>query len=65
MNGDQTIIDESSIRLSIVDGSETANSNECQMTIFEARKIASERTEIEEYWAGRSLAARNSARRAA
>ncbi len=65
MNGNHTKIDESPIRLGIVDGPESTNSDELQMTLQEARKISIEQAEIEEYWAGRNLAARNSVRRAA
>jgi hypothetical protein len=65
MNGNHIKIDESTTRLRIIDGPEAASSNECQMTLFEARKLSSEQAEIEEFWAGRNLAARMSARRAA
>jgi hypothetical protein len=52
-------------QLNLVDGPEIASSDEFQLDLEEQRKQLREQAEAEEYWAGRNLAARNSARRAA
>jgi hypothetical protein len=52
-------------QLNLIDGPEIASSDEFQLDLEEQRKQLREKAEAEEFWAGRNLAARNSARRAA
>jgi hypothetical protein len=52
-------------QLSVIDGPDVASSDELQMDLEEERKQLREQAEVEEFWAGRNLAARNSTRRAA
>ena len=49
----------------VIDGPDVASSHEFQVDLEEQRKQLKEQAEVEEFWAGRNLAARNSARRAA
>jgi hypothetical protein len=52
-------------QLHLIDGPEIASSDEFQVDLEEQRKQLKKQAEAEEFWAGRNLAARNSARRAA
>jgi hypothetical protein len=52
-------------QLNLIDGPEIASSDEFQLDLEEQRKQLREQADAEEFWAGRNLAARNSARRAA
>ena len=52
-------------QLSVIDGPDIASSDELKVDFEKQRKQLKEQAEVEEYWAGRNLAARNSTRRAA
>jgi hypothetical protein len=52
-------------QLNVIDGPDIATSDEYQVDLEEQRKQLKEKAEVEEFWAGRNLAARNSTRRAA
>jgi hypothetical protein len=52
-------------QLNVIDGPDIASSDEYQVDLEEQRKQLKEKAEVEEFWAGRNLAARNSTRRAA
>ncbi|MGA2797584.1 MAG: hypothetical protein ABSE63_08410 [Thermoguttaceae bacterium] len=51
--------------LNVIDGPDIASSDELQVDLDLRRKQLEEQAEVEEFWAGRNLAARNSTRRAA
>jgi hypothetical protein len=53
------------LQLSLIDGPENTPSDEVQVDLEEERRHLQEQARIEEFWAGRNLAARNSTRRAA
>ncbi|MGD0382818.1 MAG: hypothetical protein ABSA77_04790 [Thermoguttaceae bacterium] len=65
MNHNLPKIDKNLPQLSIIEGPEIASSAEVQVDLEEERKQLMKQAEAEEFWAGRNLAARNSARRAA
>ena len=52
-------------QLSVTDGPDIASSDELQVDLEEQRKQLKEQAEAEEFWAGRSLATRNSTRQVA
>jgi hypothetical protein len=52
-------------QLGIIDGLDIASFDEFPVNFEEKRKRLKEQVEAEEFWAGRSLATRNSTRRAA
>jgi hypothetical protein len=52
-------------QLNVIDGPDFESSDELQVDFEEHRKQLEEKAEVEEFWAGRNLAARNSTRRAA
>jgi hypothetical protein len=52
-------------QLNVIDGPDMAASDDLQVILEEQRKHLEEQAEVEEFWAGRNLAARNSTRRAA
>ncbi|MGA2797087.1 MAG: hypothetical protein ABSE63_05890 [Thermoguttaceae bacterium] len=52
-------------QLGIIDGSDIVSFDELPVNLEEERKQLKEQAKAEEFWAGRSLASRNSTRRAA
>ena len=52
-------------QFNVIDGPDIASADEFQADFEEQRKQLKEQAEVEEFWAGRNLAARNSTRRAA
>jgi hypothetical protein len=57
--------DKNLLQFNLIEGPENAASIEVQVDLEEERRQLEERAKVEEFWAGRNLAARNSTRRAA
>jgi hypothetical protein len=53
------------LQFNLIDGPEIIPSDEIQAELEEERRHLEEKARVEEFWAGRNLAARNSTRRAA
>lgn len=65
MSYDTPEIDKDFPLLNIIAGPENMPADDVQVDLEEERKIIQEQAEAEEFWAGRNLAGRNSARKAA
>ncbi|HEY4760645.1 MAG TPA: hypothetical protein VIH42_08705 [Thermoguttaceae bacterium] len=65
MKSDVREIGKDSPQLRVVQASEEAAAEDLQVDLEKERKTLAEQAEAEEFWAGRNLAGRNSARRAA